>query len=67
MDAVYGGAQVGKLTCVMREITVNSGTISASAAVKRPAYDTDQFCICLHRLGFICIEGDTESRNGTTG
>jgi hypothetical protein len=51
----------------MQEITVNSGTILATAAVKRPAYDTDQFCACLHRLGFTCSEGDTESRNGTTG
>lgn len=67
MEAVYVDARGGELTCVKQEITVDFGTILASAAVKRPEYDTGQFCACVHRLGFTCIEGDTESRNGTTG
>jgi hypothetical protein len=51
----------------MHDIAAKSGIIFAFGANKRPAFDTGQFCACQHRLGFTCSEGDTESRNGTTG
>jgi hypothetical protein len=51
----------------MHGIVAKSGIIFASGAINRPAFDTGQFYAYLHRIGFRCIEGETETRDGTTG